>query len=450
MKTLAAIASYGQKNLNYLERLIREYSSMRMGGARPDIVVLSEGPKDLGPGVEVRIGLPTKNPWSLPFAHLTLFKERADEYDLFIYSEDDTLITEANIDAFLRASEILPEDRIAGFLRYELDGQGNKYYSTIHSHFHWLPQAEEHNGELYGYFTNLHSACYILTKRQLKKAIGSGGYIDEPYEGPYDLLCTAATAPYRDCGFKKVIPLSSVSGFEVRHLPGIYIGRMGIAAQDLDTQINALREIASGKRGAEELLPRKVYGNPWLNKKYYERRRVDIIEHLPEGRGRVLSVGCGTGDTERAIMDSGHELTAVPLDNVIASVAAGKGINTVSPDIYRAYGELSNKKFECVVFSDVMHCLDRFDSVLNLYANLLDKNGVMLVSLPNVNLFRLFQKALRKKADMETYRVYLKVEAIKKFLRQRFRGAKFHYKKNERYGFLSKILSDSVIASVRK
>lgn len=448
MRTLAAIASYGQKNLKYLERLIAEYSSMSLGGTRPDIVVLSERPKDLGESVEVRVGLPTRNPWSLPFAHLKLFKEKADEYDLFIYSEDDTLITEANIDAFLEAAEVLPEDRVAGFLRYELDKDGNKYYSTVHSHFHWLPQAEEHKGELYGYFTNLHSACYVITKWQLKKAIDSGGYIDEPYEGPYDLLCTAATAPYRDCGFKKIIPLSRISGFEVRHLPGIYIGRMGLAAADLEAQIDALREIASGKRGAGELLPRKTYDNPWLNKKYYERQRLDIIEQLPAGR--VLSIGCGAGETERAIMDSGRELLAVPLDNVIASVAGRKGVNTVSPDIYRAYNELSGRKFGSVVFSDVIHCLDNFDNVLNLYANLLDKDGVMLVSLPNVNLFRLFQKALRKKADMETYRVYLKVEAIKKFLRQRFRNARFHYKKNERYGILSSILSDSIIASVRK
>ncbi len=448
MRALAAIASYGQKNLRYLKRLTCEYSSMTL---RPDVVVLSEGPKDLGPGVEVRAGLPSRNPWSLPFAHITLFKERADDYDLFIYSEDDTLITEENIDAFLMATDKLPEDRIAGFLRYEVDGQGNKHYSTIHSHFHWLPLVEEHKGELFGHFTNLHSACYIVTKWQLKKIIDSGGYTDEPYEGPYDLLCTAATAPYRDCGLKKLIPLSRISGFEVQHLPGIYIGKMGVGSSELEAQIEALKEIASGKRGAEELLPRRpAFGNPWLNKRYYEKIRGDILVHVPEDCRNILSIGCGLGETEKAMIGLGRTVTAVPLDNVMAPLAEKKGINIISPDIYKAYGSLSGKKFDCVLFSDVMHCLERFDNIVNLYANLLDRGSVMLVSLPNVNLFRLFQKALRKKADMETYRAYLKVEAIKKFLRHRFRNARFHYMKNEGYGFLSTILSESIVASVRK
>lgn len=63
---LVAIANYGTGNRQHLERLISAYRAMR---ARVDIVVLSNIPKDLGTGVEVRVGLPSPNPWSLPFAH---------------------------------------------------------------------------------------------------------------------------------------------------------------------------------------------------------------------------------------------------------------------------------------------------------------------------------------------------------------------------------------------
>ena len=114
MKVLVAIANYGSKNQAYLERLVNEYKSMSYD---IDIVVLSNIPKELSPDIEVRVGLPAKNPWSLPFRHKELFAERIDEYDLFIYSEDDTLIKQENIEAFVRVQEILSENEIAGFLR---------------------------------------------------------------------------------------------------------------------------------------------------------------------------------------------------------------------------------------------------------------------------------------------------------------------------------------------
>ena len=134
-----------------------------------DIVVLSNIPKELGPGIEVKVGLPSKNPWSLPFAHKKLFAERANDYDLFIYSEDDTLITENNIKAFLDVTRILPEHEIAGFLRYEFDTLGKKYYSTVHSHFHWIPGSVKRIGDYsFARFTNDHSACYLLTREAIE------------------------------------------------------------------------------------------------------------------------------------------------------------------------------------------------------------------------------------------------------------------------------------------
>jgi hypothetical protein len=65
MKLLVAIASYGTSNDRYLKRLVEEYRSMSYG---VDIVVLSNVAKPVE-GAEVRVGMPTKDPWSLPFAH---------------------------------------------------------------------------------------------------------------------------------------------------------------------------------------------------------------------------------------------------------------------------------------------------------------------------------------------------------------------------------------------
>ena len=119
-KILVAIASWGTKNDGYLKQLVKEYRSTPFD---VHIVVLSNIHKPVEPGVELIVGLPFKNPWSLPFPHKQIFADRLNDYDLFIYSEDDTLVTEKNIRAFLRVAEILPEDKITGFSSFRTDAQ---------------------------------------------------------------------------------------------------------------------------------------------------------------------------------------------------------------------------------------------------------------------------------------------------------------------------------------
>src|SRR5580704_4490159 len=117
MRILVAIASYGTRNDGYLSELVREYRSMPFD---VDIVVLSNVSKEVAPGVEVVVvNLRGKDPWSLPFPHKKIFADRQSGYDLFIYSEDDVLISERNIKAFLKACSVLPEDEIPGFFRFE-------------------------------------------------------------------------------------------------------------------------------------------------------------------------------------------------------------------------------------------------------------------------------------------------------------------------------------------
>ena len=91
LRVLVAICSYGEKNLQFLKQIIQTYQRMPMA---VDIVVLSEAPKDLGLNVKVVVGLPSKDPWSLPFGHKGIFAENVERYDLFIYSEDDIQISE--------------------------------------------------------------------------------------------------------------------------------------------------------------------------------------------------------------------------------------------------------------------------------------------------------------------------------------------------------------------
>lgn len=397
MKILVAIASYGTNNDCYLERLISEYQSMPF---QVDIVVVSNIPKSLPPNVEVIVGLPSKNPWSLPFAHKRVFVERRDSYDLFIYSEDDTLITQNHIRAFLQATEVLREDEIAGFLRSEQGPDGRIYYSTVHNHYHWDSASVCRRGnDVYAYFTNEHGACYILTQEQLRRSIASGGFCVPAHEGKYDMLVSAATDPYTQCGFKKLICISRLEDFTCRHLTNKYVGRTGLAKPLVDIQVRTLLDLAE----KNEPLPApirvqpRLAGTRWI-KSYYEPCRDDLLAMVPEGTQRVLSVGCGWGATEAALVNRGIHVTAVPLDVVIGKLAETQGVRVVSESLEAAAGRLTGERFDVLLISTLLHLVDDPIALLRAYGELLTDDGLVILSCPNMKRLSVWVRRIKGEA----------------------------------------------------
>jgi 2-polyprenyl-3-methyl-5-hydroxy-6-metoxy-1,4-benzoquinol methylase len=385
MKILVAIANFGTKNAMYLEKVLDEYRSMARFSV--DIVVFSNIPKDVGPDVEVIVGLPTKDPWSLPFGHKALFADRMQQYDLFIYSEDDTLITERNIDAFVNMTRILPEEYVAGFIRYEISGTGTKYYNDFHNRFHWDPNSVIKIGEhIFAYYTNEHSACFILTQGQLQKAINSGGFLLPPRKGRYDMLVTSATDPYTQCGLKKLICISHLNDFCIHHLPNVYIDKMGVDVEWAEREIDRLRSIYGTNvvRGPLFDTNTLLEDADW-EKRYHEPCRNDILSLIPKGIKRVLSVGCSCGSTESEMIKQGLDVVGIPLDCVIQVSAEARGVNVVPPDIEAAMHALQGRDFDCILFPDVLQHYTDPTSLLKEFMKLLGKDGFIVISVPNFN-----------------------------------------------------------------
>ncbi len=397
MNILVAIANHGTKNLKYLQVLLAEYQRMSF---HVDIVILSNESKELGSNVEVLVGLPTKNPWSLPFGHKTLFAQRIKDYDLFIYTEDDTLITERNISAYIDAVAILPDDQIAGFLRYEADKDGNRYISSAHGRFHWQPEsAKQISGNIFARFTNDHSACFILTRKQLERAIASGGFLTEPYEGQYGMLETAATDPYTRCGFTKVVNVSRIEDFLLPHLPNKYVGVMGAKYAVFKAQVEALKQIATGNRPAVRALPKlqPPLTPPWFQN-YYEPCHHESIKLLPKGTRSILSIATGTGATECELVRLGFDVTAIPLDSVICAAAESEGVKMVYCDFMQASEKLQDKRFDCVLMQNLLYLHEDPAGLITRCSSLLMEAGCLLISEPNLGNIQTYAgRLLRKK-----------------------------------------------------
>lgn len=396
MKILVAIASWGTKNDQYLARLIQEYASMSFD---VDVVVLSNVPKPVGPGAEVfLVDLRGKDPWSLPFAHKKIFAEHLNDYDLFIYSEDDTLITESNIRAYLKACAVLEGNEIPGFFRFESGTDGRINYPEVHGPFHWDCQSvRRRKDHVFACFTNEHSACYVLTRGQLERAITSGGFLVEPHCGKYDLICSAATDPYTQCGLEKVIGISSLNDFLVHHLPNTYVGSAwDVGESELRSQIQYLVRIVQNGNCPIPLFPvESKLMHKRFSKDCYERVQREIIDAIPHGTRTLLSVGCGWGATEASLVEQGLRVVAVPADPVFASSARAKGVEIVEGNVATARKKLEGEQFDCLLVLDVLHLIRDPSEVMSTFVPLLRVGATVIARVPRVLRFTTAYRAIR-------------------------------------------------------
>jgi 2-polyprenyl-3-methyl-5-hydroxy-6-metoxy-1,4-benzoquinol methylase len=394
MRILVAMANYGVKNIPYAKRLIQEFRSMPFD---IDIYILSEAPKDYDDDIKVLVGLPSKDPWTLPFAHKKLFSENVENYDLFIYTEDDTLIRKENIDAFIKATNTIEEGLIPGFVRYELYPDGKKNYPDVFGSYHWVPGSIKVFGEYkFARFTNEHSACYLLTQQQLRKALASGGFMVAPHSGRYDLICTAGNDPYIQCGMTRIVCFSHPQDFELHHLSNAYLDRVGINEASYQIQLEAMHEVSANTRSNKELMvTEKPIATPLWDKSYYEPARKDIIQLIPEKAKNILSIGCGWGETECCLHDRGIEVTVMPLDSVIAKLVENKNIKTLPPDFEAAFDEMAGKNFDAILLPDILQHVPDPVRLLTRLLKFLKKDGVLVGSVPNMSVSRrLFARLL--------------------------------------------------------
>lgn len=389
---LVAVASYGRKQDHYLDQVLTEYR--KLNNCR--IVVLSEAPKAVR-GAEVLVGLPSSNTYSLPFAHRKLFAENVDKYDLFIYTEDDTVLTSAHIDAFIDLQGYLRDDEILGFIRSEITPTGERYITSANHFFRWLPEtAETRGGELFAQFSNDHSGCFIATQEQLKRALASGRFLVEPHDEMYGMLESAASDIYRQCGLRRVLCVSRIQEFIVSHLANKYFMEMGITIEDLDLQLGVLRNVheGSGWRGVLYEPESRAHSFRW-SKDLYQKPDASLLRVIPPGTRRLLSVGVGSGHSEQMLSQNGIDVDVIAIDAIFAGALRAKGINAVEGPLDGALDSLGSKQFDTVLVTDVLQLVPDPVAWLRQLRERLTSDGEIVARVPNTGELPYWLKDLR-------------------------------------------------------
>jgi 2-polyprenyl-3-methyl-5-hydroxy-6-metoxy-1,4-benzoquinol methylase len=131
------------------------------------------------------------------------------------------------------------------------------------------------------------------------------------------------------------------------------------------------------------------------SKDYYEPANENAISAISKTTRTVLSIGCGWGATERRLVEQGLRVAAVPLDRVISTGAAARGVEMIYGDIDEIATLTRGQKFDCVLCLNILHLASEPAAVLRELRDCLSDDSVVIIQVPNMMSLRAIRSAFR-------------------------------------------------------
>jgi len=238
MKLLVSICSYAEHESVYLNKVIESYYEITKADPSIEIdIALCVNYNYLSylvytDRIKFHIIRPKYTELAFIYSTNQFIIDNVKNYDLFIHTDSDVVVTYQNIIYYLQNMDFLKEkipnsymNYIPGFLVYELDSNNNKRIISMNTDY--PPLGDEYleiARRRYVVPHNLHSNMNMVDSERLLNAISSGRFNSDPtiYKGMYYIREYCMTNIYFDCGMKKVVaPL--VPGYLVHHTPNKYI-----------------------------------------------------------------------------------------------------------------------------------------------------------------------------------------------------------------------------------
>lgn len=269
---LAVLVNYGEEQLAYLQTMIDALQSFEKYqvtiAVHTNVSLPSIKGIDIEHVVEKEAGifsvtdllfkLKLGRRWSgrmfdynlLPMSCRKRIAEEVNNYDYFIFSENDHLWLEHHLDNFSTYESILPPDRITGLIQYEYN-EKSRFYPAYHADYTWdINSVEVYGDKVFAHFTNVHQGCFLISKPQLERMLKTTEFTNFLSKDQYSIKCKTNTDIYQYCGMKKMICISEFDQNLIHHLPNIYInGELGRRKYDseekrMQTAITKLLEKA--------------------------------------------------------------------------------------------------------------------------------------------------------------------------------------------------------------
>jgi predicted TPR repeat methyltransferase len=122
------------------------------------------------------------------------------------------------------------------------------------------------------------------------------------------------------------------------------------------------------------------------NTSYFNVKRIEVLELIPKQCRRFLDIGCGTGATMQLIRERipSAEITGVEINKSIRLPSSEKVISGDVNDQNIRNILVNNSPYDCILMLDILeHLVDPWET-LNFIKSLLCKEGVIILSIPNI------------------------------------------------------------------
>ena len=120
---------------------------------------------------------------------------------------------------------------------------------------------------------------------------------------------------------------------------------------------------------------------------YFEDINWGLLRLWGARRGAtILDVGCGYATTSQRLRELGNRVTGIESSSQAVDVARGRLDEVIEVDL-QDVSALGDRKFDCIIFADVLEHLPWPSAVLKEYLRFLAPGGSVIVSLPNVGLW---------------------------------------------------------------
>lgn len=130
---------------------------------------------------------------------------------------------------------------------------------------------------------------------------------------------------------------------------------------------------------------------------YHGSSRKEMLSFVPSSAVKILDVGCSEGKFGELVKRRNNaEIWGIEYDSTSAEKAAKVLDNVLVGDASTLLGSLEPNFFDCICFLDVLEHLVDTEKILETTKILLKKDGLIVLSVPNVmyigNLYRLLVK----------------------------------------------------------
>lgn len=118
-----------------------------------------------------------------------------------------------------------------------------------------------------------------------------------------------------------------------------------------------------------------------------DTRMKAILKMMPNGKGKLLDVGCSDGDISRLFLEKGYDVHGVDISEKALKKANERGIKVIKADITKRL-PYSDTEFDVVFCGEVLeHVLDPMFLLKEIH-RILKSHGIFIFTVPNISMLK--------------------------------------------------------------